>query len=134
MPIKYEVKPSALLTSRHCAKCFILCIARDRSCFSFLKNLPISTSKPLTYFNICTYMVTSAPLFQVRQYRMISYANTSVRRLILAIITWIHHLFHHLQYILHTLLCFIGNIYCILHGWIKGYNSSTTDTMCEVGS
>ena len=28
----------------------------------------------------------------------------------------------------------INTIYCILRGWIKGFNSSITTIMCQVGS
>ena len=37
--IKHEAKLSALLASRQCAECFILCIARARPCFNCFKEL-----------------------------------------------------------------------------------------------
>ena len=30
--------------------------------------------------------------------------------------------------------CTLRGIYCILRGWIKGFNSSITTIMCQVGS
>ena len=29
---------------------------------------------------------------------------------------------------------YFNHFYCILHGWIKGYNSSITTIMCQGGS
>ena len=91
MPIEHEAISwqSALLASRQCAKFFILCIARARSCFNCFKELIHECLvKAYLFQSITRLSILSSP---VRRFWMISYANSSVSRLILAELTWIRH-------------------------------------------
>ena len=90
MPIKHEAKPSALLASRQHTKCFILRIARARPCYNGFKELTRERLIKAYPFQSITRPSTLAS--QVRRFWMLSYANASVSRLILAELTWIHHL------------------------------------------
>ena len=76
--------------SRQCTECFILCIAQARPCFNCFKELTYERLVKAYPFQSITRPSTSS--FQVRQLWRISYANTSVSRLILPELTWICHL------------------------------------------
>ena len=90
MPIKYDAKLSALLASRQYAECFILCIARTRSCFNSFKELTHARLVKAFPFQSNTHPSTLSSW--VRRFWTISYTNVSVNRLILAELTWMGHL------------------------------------------
>ena len=86
--IKHEAKPSALLPSRQCAECFILCMARAKLCFNCYKEF---THEHL--FKVYPFQVRiTHSASWVRRFWMMSFANVSVSRLIIAELSWIYHL------------------------------------------
>ena len=89
MPIKHEAKLSFLLESRQHTEYFILCIARARPCFNCFKELAHEHLVKAYLLQSITHPSTSSS--QVRQFQTISYASTSVSRLIMAELTWICH-------------------------------------------
>ena len=90
MPIKHKAKPSILMALRQHVKCFILHIARARLCFNCFKELTHERLVKAYPFQNITHPSTSASW--VRWFWTMSYANASVRRLILAELTWICYL------------------------------------------
>ena len=76
--------------SRQHTECFILRIAKARLCFNCFKEFTINALKNLP---TSIYTPSSTSPCKVRRHQMIFYANASVRRLISARLTWIHHFY-----------------------------------------
>ena len=91
--IKHKVQLSALLASRQCAECFILCIATARPCIATARLCFKESTLTLSYsLPVSSITHLSSLSSRVRRFWTISYANTSVSRLILVKLTWLRHL------------------------------------------
>ena len=113
MPIKHEVKPSAILASRQHTECFILRIARARPCFNCFKEYTHECLVKAYPFQVHITHPSTFPSW-VRRFWMISFANASVSKLILAKLTWICHFVSLFTIRFHTLPCCYVEIYVAL--------------------